>query len=148
MRGTWALTLGQWQRLPGSPGQSTGPSRAPGTSSPPPWVEGSLVGVEGLGIGGRASANRAVAELARRVGPRSHLLARGCSWRGGAWAGLGAGDQGPGRGPRGVRLAHAPVEGWRERMMNQGGGCRAQHPAHESLTLLGKEGWGGKTILA
>ena len=31
-------------------------------------------------------------------------------------------------------------------MMNQGGGCRTQHPAHESLTLLGKEGWGRKTV--
>jgi hypothetical protein len=62
--------------------------------------------------------------------------------------GLGAGDQGPGRGPRLVPHVYAPTDGWREQMMNQGGGCRTPHPAHESLTLLGKEGWGRKTVLA
>ena len=53
--------------------------------------------------------------------------------------GLGAGDQGPGRGPRLVPHVYAPTDGWREQMMNQGMGCRTPHPAHKSLTLLGRE---------
>ena len=113
----------------------------------PPWVEGSLLGVERLGMGGRASAYGAAAELARRVGRRSHLLAA-ARGEAGPGPGLGAGDQGPGRGPRLVPHVYAPTDGWREQMMNQGGGCRTPHPAHESLTLLGKEGWGRKTVLA
>ena len=61
--------------------------------------------------------------------------------------GLGQGwEQGPGARQGPSPGPPSPADGWREQMMNQGGGCRTQHPAHESLTLLGKEGWGRKTV--
>ena len=139
MRGTWALTLGQWQRLPGSPGQSTGPSRAPSTSSPPPWVEGSLVAVERLGMGGRASANGAVAELTRRVGPRSHLLGRGRSWRGGAWAGAGSRGWAGGLGGPPSPCSRRRLEGTDD---EPGRGLQNSAPGPRTPYLAGEGGLG------
>ena len=78
-------------------------------------------------------------------GPEAIYWAAAAHGEAGPGPGLGAGA---GQGASGVRPAHALEEGWRDRMMNQGGGCRTQHPAHEPLTLLGKEDWGGKTVLA